>query len=173
VEALPEVAERIHVGHRGTTLEMLCGHVSGIRMTMLDICKNGISAATMQKSGVEGHQTIAMAVLADAPGALSRQDEFCADTNIVILAFILEKQTSKSIRHLLKTEIIDPLEMYRTGIYSDGKGDVGSPRKPTQPWGHTISTRIKQMKAADPCELTNGLPAAFHFTNFFLHRCQI
>jgi hypothetical protein len=30
-EALPEVAERIHIGQRATTLEILCVGVSGIR----------------------------------------------------------------------------------------------------------------------------------------------
>jgi hypothetical protein len=53
--------------------------------------------------------------------------------------------------------------MYRTGFCSDGDGSVGTHGKPSQPWGHIISTETKQMMAIDPVELTADYPAAYHF----------
>jgi CubicO group peptidase (beta-lactamase class C family) len=162
VEALPKFAKYIHIDHRWTTLEMLCAHVSGIR-TGLVFHNSQMWDSANQISSIEGRRRAAMAVLSEGRDALPGKEAFNTTMNLIILAFILEGRTSRSIEDLLKTQIFDPLEMYHTGVYRDGDRGIASPEKPTQPWGHEISSKTKQIMTWEPLEWTAACPASCRF----------
>jgi CubicO group peptidase (beta-lactamase class C family) len=144
VEALPEVADRIHADHRKTTLEMLCARVSGIETTYRNFHESRKRASAKQMSSTESRETLAMELLA-LPGMTSSFTK----ANLYILMFILEKRTSRSIEDLLKAELFDPLEMYHTGWYVDQDRTVVALNMPTQPRPHQISKNTDKLMHFD------------------------
>jgi hypothetical protein len=71
LEALPEVVERIHIGHRATTLEIAL-RTSSIR-TLANIFGGGMRESAMKGSRPEVRQTIVMRVLAESPRSFAGQ----------------------------------------------------------------------------------------------------
>lgn len=158
VEALPEVAESIHADCHNTTLEMLCAQVSGI--TNVSVTGGGRYVSI---SGTEGRKAVVMTALAEAPEFLPGTRVHHTVTNLLILAFIMEKRTSTSIEDLLKAKLFDPLEMYHTGFYGDGDASIASQEQPTQPWGHKVSTKTNLIIPVDPFGRTSGWAPAIRF----------
>jgi hypothetical protein len=137
--------------------------------TTSDVCNSGIWTSVTQKADVESREMVAMAILADVPGDFPGKKQFLTSINLVILFFILEKRTSKSIEDLLKTGLIDPREENHTGIYGDGGGGIGSPGKPTQPWAHTFVTDTPESNGDGPFGIENQLACRvpLHILLFF------
>lgn len=98
-----------------------------------------------QMSGFEGRKTTAMAVTSGGPDALPGKEASYSFINLFILAFILEKRTSKSIEDLLRANLFDPLQMYRTRFYGDVDRSIG---KPSQPLAHNSCGNIAARRSA-------------------------
>ena len=177
-EAMSDVADTIHADHHRTTLEMLCAHISGIEISYGGLLKGGGGAALCQNSDIEGRSRITNKVLAIRPNSAPGRKSCRRNVNMIILASIMERQTSRSIDDLFKAEFLYPLEMYQTSQYFDP--DESSYNTPTQPWPHgasqdgeQIETLVSWTKDIPGALLSlfyhsSSLPDMMHLANLFL-----
>ena len=180
LETMPDAAKGIHTRHHATTLEMLCAHRSGITGEPKDYHGKRDWAAMYSISAVEGRSRITDTVLMAKPQVTPREKMKFSFLSMIILALLIEKRTSRSIEDLLKAEVLDPLEMYHTGHYSDSDGS--SSNTPAQPWLHVYSRDGEQIRAIVPRKrdiylgvaywplffLSSSVPDMLLFSNFYL-----
>lgn len=120
-ELLPHLQDGIHIDHRQTSLEMLCLHTSGISSKKWRSNKQLWSLVNDEEIGkTQSQEAIVLVYFGQKKVNQSNvsRDNY---VNMVAVALVLERVTSKPLNELFTTEVFVPLGMKDTSFWPENK----------------------------------------------------
>lgn len=133
-EALPYLADVMDPEHRGTTLEMLATHYSGIeKETARWFTRNSYDESL---SAVANRQRFASQVLSDKPDFLPNTTWDYSNANYIILGHIIDQHATEVWEDFIQSVLWGPLNMTGCGF---GTPPESSPNAIDNPWPHIAS----------------------------------
>ena len=143
-ELFPAFASRIHPFHHQTTLTTLAAHCSGMTSFIGSVEDRDLWRYIHQTSITtkKARFAVALSYLVRPPDTTPDMNSSWNWANPILIAHAIEERTSATLDSLIKTLITDPLEMYSVGWgRPDATKNGSNPNTPSQPWGHTYTTK--------------------------------